>query len=55
MILHSFARVLQSAGDKAAIEMNGESFIKSTTPSKRSVACVLRGLLKRALNYSEVP
>jgi len=30
--------VLQSAFDKASIAVNGEPFIKSTTPSKRSAA-----------------
>ncbi|MCB2386825.1 hypothetical protein, partial [Thalassolituus alkanivorans] len=32
----------------ASIAVNGESFIKSTTPSKRSAAHALRGLLKKS-------
>jgi hypothetical protein len=40
--------VLQSAFDKASIAVNGESFIKSTTPSKHSAAHALRGLLKKS-------
>jgi len=34
--------------DKASIAVNGKSFIKSTTPSKRSAAHALRGLLKKS-------
>ncbi|MBU2037795.1 MAG: hypothetical protein KKH95_01530 [Gammaproteobacteria bacterium] len=39
--------MLQSVFDKASVEVNGESFIKSTTPSKRSAVHALWGLLKK--------